>query len=105
MCILSSIFLVCSIRTNAIFIVVFTAATLGFGLAAGAFWHLAEGAVEIGSQLLVGTGACSFVTAMAGRYLSFAIMLDAVDMPFSVPVCDLSTIVKGGSERRKAKGE
>lgn len=102
---LSFIFLVCSIRTNAVFVLVFTAATLGFGLAAGAFWHLAEGAVEIGSQLLVGTGACFFATAMAGWYLLLAIMLAAVDMPFSVPVFDLSTVIRGGSERRKAKGE
>lgn len=105
MCLLSAVYLVCSFRTNAVFVVVFTGATMGFGLAAGGFWHLAAGGVATGSKLLVGTGGCFFAASMAGWYLLFAIMMAAVDMPFSVPVFDLSTVIKGASDRKKPRSE
>jgi hypothetical protein len=98
---LSLIFLLCSLRTNAVFVLVFTGATLGFSLAAGAFWHLAQGNLAAGGKLLVGTGGCFFAASMAGWYLLLAIMLASVDMPFSIPVFDLSTVIKGMSDKKK----
>ncbi|PMD32070.1 hypothetical protein L207DRAFT_406112, partial [Hyaloscypha variabilis F] len=95
MALLSLVFLICSFRTNAVFVVVFTSAALGFILFSCGAWNLALGNVEIGSKLLVGTGGCFFAASMAGWYLLFAIMLASVDMPFAVPVFDLSTIIKG----------
>jgi uncharacterized protein len=103
MSVLSLIFLVCSFRTNLVFVLVFTCATMGFGLAAGGFWHLAEGNITPGNRLLVGTGACFFGASIGGWYLLFAIMISAVDMPFVVPVFDLSTVIKGLSEKKRAR--
>jgi hypothetical protein len=40
---------------------------------------------------------------MAGWWIFFAIMLAALDFPFSIPVGDLSTLIKGASTRMKEK--
>merc|ERR1711974_146378 len=46
-------------------------------------------------------GAFCFVTCLCGWYIFFAIMLASVDFPFDLPLVDLSTVVKGASEKRK----
>jgi len=40
---------------------------------------------------------------MAGWWIFFAIMLASLDFPFSIPVGDLSHIIRGASEKKKAK--
>ena len=40
---------------------------------------------------------------MAGWWIFFAIMLASLDFPFSLPVGDLSHIIKGASEKKAAK--
>lgn len=100
---LSTVFLICSIRTNAIFVLTFLAAALGFMLATAAFWSLAEGSLVTGGMLVKGAGGCFFAAAMSGWYLFMAIMLGSVDMPFGLPVFDLSSVVKGASEKVKSR--
>ena len=100
MSLLSLIFLICSLRTNAVFAVVFSGAIIGFSCGAGAFWHLSYGNNLVGKRLLVAIGGCFFGSCMVGWYLLYAIMMTAVDMPFVVPVCDLSTLIKGMSDRK-----
>ena len=41
---------------------------------------------------------------MAGWWLFLAIMLAAVDFPIALPVGDLSTLIKGASDRGGAAG-
>lgn len=98
--VLSFIFLICSLRTNLMFVLIFLGATLGFLLAAASFWTTAMG-MSIGANLLVGTGAAFFFAACVGWYLLAAIMFAVLDMPFGLPVVDLSTTIKGASERAK----
>ncbi|KAL6694163.1 GPR1/FUN34/yaaH family domain-containing protein [Trichoderma pleuroticola] len=95
---LSFIFLICSLRTNVVYVIVFICAVIGFGLFGGAAWNIAEGNHTVGKNLIVGTGACFFVACMAGWYLLFAIMMTTVDMPFEIPVGDLSTRIKGKAD-------
>jgi succinate-acetate transporter protein len=102
MSVLSFVYLICSIRTNAVFVVIFVGATFGFVLAAGAFWSLAEGHM-IGAKLLVGTGGAFFVAAMMGWYLLAAIMFAVMDLPIRLPVVDLSTVVNGRSQMDKER--
>ncbi|TVY40246.1 Protein alcS [Lachnellula occidentalis] len=97
---LSMIFLICSFRTNAVFVVVFTGVTFGFALATGSLWNIANGNAARGQQLLEGAGGCWFVASIAAWYFLLSVMMIVVDMPFTVPVFDLSTIIKGGSEKR-----
>jgi len=83
---------------------------LAFSLLAGAYWQNANGignadpsALALAGRLQKAAGACVFVTSMAGWWIFFAIMLAALDFPFQIPVGDLSTLIKGASERQKAK--
>jgi succinate-acetate transporter protein len=111
------IYLICSIRTNVVFMVIFLSLVCAFGCLAGAFFQLgnayaasARGDAAMGAmhaktagRCVVAGGAFTFVTSMAGWWIFFAILLASVDFPFNLPVGDLSTMIKGASERRKAK--
>jgi hypothetical protein len=120
MAVLSFIFLICSFRTNAVFVVVFLGATIGFGLATASLWMDALGNAAQGATLIKvpfplvkfqyevtnisqGAGGSFFVAAMAGWYLLAALMFAILDMPFGLPVGDLSTVIKGASDRAKMK--
>lgn len=48
-----------------------------------------------------GGGACLFVTSLAGWWILVALMLAVVDFPLSLPVGDLSSVIKGGSEKSR----
>lgn len=108
--VLCLIYLICALRTNVVFVVIFLTLVLAFGLLAGAYWHnaIAIGTGDASSAALAGrlqiaAGACTFVTCMAGWWIFFAIMLAALDFPFQIPVGDLSTMIKGASEKAKEK--
>jgi succinate-acetate transporter protein len=98
--VLSFIFLICSLRTNVIFVIIFISATLGFCLAAAAFWTAAQG-MAISSTLLKGTGGSFFVASMAGWYLLAVIMFTVVDLPGAsvFPIGDLSALITGRSAK------
>jgi len=108
--VLCFIYLICSLRTNIVFVVIFFTLVLTFGLLTGAYWQLANGyanndpsALALAGRLQIAGGATSFVTCMAGWWIFAAIMLAALDFPFQIPVGDLSTLIKGGSEKMRAK--
>ena len=44
-------------------------------------------------------GAFTFVTSMAGWWIFLAIMLASVDFPIALPVGDLSSVIKGASDK------
>ncbi|KAL7894995.1 GPR1/FUN34/yaaH family domain-containing protein [Trichoderma sp. SZMC 28014] len=98
------IFLICSLRTNVAFFVIFLTLAIAFGLLTGAFWAQAEdfaGNAHYAHKLLVGAGASAFVTCLAGWYILFAISLAIVDFPIQIPVGDLSNVIKGRSIRER----
>lgn len=106
------IYFILSLRTNVVFAIIFLTLVPAFGCLAGAYWHLAlafgAGATApppIVNTLLVAAGALTFITDMAGWWIFFAIMLAALDFPFQLPVGDLSTLIKGASEKAKLKKE
>lgn len=94
-------FLICSIRTNIVFVVIFFSLTMCVGFITGAYWQLAQGNAVLAGKLLVGGGACSFVTTAGGWWLLLVQLLAAVDFPINLPVGDLSTVIKGASDRKK----
>jgi succinate-acetate transporter protein len=83
--ILCLIYLVCSIRTNLVFFLIFFTLVPAFGLLAGAFLNAAEGHVAIALKCQEAAGAFTFVTCMCGWYILFAIMLASVDFPLDLP--------------------
>lgn len=99
--ILCLIYLVCSMRTNLVFFLIFFTLVPAFGLLAGTFIHVAQGNAAIASKCQEAAGAFTFVTCLLGWYIFFAIMLASVDFPFSLPIVDLSGMIKGASEKQK----
>ncbi|KAB8264994.1 GPR1/FUN34/yaaH family-domain-containing protein [Aspergillus pseudonomiae] len=93
------IYLICSIRTNLCFVVIFLALTLGFSFLAGTSWQLANGNADLSRSLKKVGGACLFVGAISGWYFLLVQMLASVDFPFTLPVGDLSRIVRGASDK------
>ncbi|KAG6990998.1 gpr1 fun34-class plasma membrane protein [Physcia stellaris] len=102
------IFMVCSLRTNMVFVLIFLTLVFAFSCLAGAYFNLALyyennmnlSASVTASRLVVAGGAFAFVTCLAGWWIFFAILLASVDFPLAIPVGDLSTMIKGASERR-----
>jgi succinate-acetate transporter protein len=112
------IYLICSLRTNVVFVVIFFTLVMAFGILAGAYWQnanaiakmtsdpaYASSKVALAGRLQIAAGACLFVTSMAGWWIFFAIMLAALDFPFQIPVGDLSTMITGYSKRVKMEPE
>ncbi|KAL2219308.1 transcriptional activator of ethanol catabolism AlcS [Thermoascus aurantiacus ATCC 26904] len=99
--ILCFMYLICSLRTNIVFMVIFLTLTIGFELLAGASWQLANGNTGLAHNLNVAAGAFVFVSCLAGWYLVFVQLLASVDFPFTLPVGDTSHLIKGASEKKK----
>jgi hypothetical protein len=98
MCILSIIFLLGSLRTNGVFVLIFIFASIGFGLGSGAFFHLAHGNTATGLSLAKGLGACFFATGVLGFYFLAAMMIAIMELPIpDLPVFDMSTVIKARS--------
>lgn len=114
MAVLCLVYLICSLRTNVVFVVIFLTLVIAFSLLSASYWANAQaiGATKsdpafaaakaaLAGRLQIAAGACTFVTSMAGWWIFFAIMLAALDFPFQIPVGDLSTLIKGHSQRQK----
>ncbi|RWA05341.1 hypothetical protein EKO27_g9766 [Xylaria grammica] len=104
--ILCLMYTICSIRTNIAFVIVFLTLLLTFSLITGAYWALAQDYTGNGgyaAKLLEGAGAASFVCAAASWWILFSLMFASVDMPFNLPLGDLSTRIPGGSDRKMAQ--
>jgi succinate-acetate transporter protein len=96
------VFLVCSFRTNVVLVILFTAYSIAFPLLAAADWCRANNLGAV-SKLETGAGACCFVVSLCGWYALVACLFKSVDFPFALPMGDLSAVVKGAGERKKAK--
>lgn len=110
MAVMCFIYLICSLRTNIVFVVIFFMLVIGFSLLSGSYWqtaneisHANSSGLTLGHRLQIGSGACFFVTSMAGWYIFFAIMLAALDFPFQIPVGDLSTLIRGMNDKKNAQ--
>lgn len=83
--VLCVIYLICSLRTNVVFFIIFLTLVPAFACLAGAYWHLALGNTEIATTLTVAAGALTFVSDMCGWWIFFAILLASLDFPFQLP--------------------
>jgi len=98
---LSMLFLVCSIRTNIVLVILFFAYSIAFPVLAAADWQLGQHNEASARSLEVTAGAACFVVSLCGWYSLAASLLDSVDMPLSLPMGDLSKLVPA----RKAADE
>ena len=102
--VLCFIFLLCSVRTNVYFFLIFLSLVPAFSCLAAAFWKLAEGTPEAAAVALKcqhAAGGLVFAVCILGWYLFAVQLLASVDFPINLPVGDLSKFVKGASEKKK----
>ncbi|KAK0935748.1 hypothetical protein LTR29_012680 [Friedmanniomyces endolithicus] len=72
-----------------------------FPCLAAAYFYAGAG-VGPSTECRVVGAAFAFVASMVAWYLWFSMLLEAVDWPFSLPVGDLSTMIKGKSDKLKS---
>jgi succinate-acetate transporter protein len=99
------IYLICSLRTNIVFFMIFLLLVPAFGCLAGVFWKIAQGTPEALATAVKAqhaAGGLTFVVCLLGWYLFFVQLLASVDFPLNLPVGDLSRFIKGASEKAKA---
>ncbi|RMZ91009.1 hypothetical protein DV736_g1768, partial [Chaetothyriales sp. CBS 134916] len=93
------VYLIVSLRTNIVFVLIFASLVPAFGCLSGYVWLAALGQAK--QVLMTTAGALTFVVSLLGWYLFFVQLLASVDFPLNLPVGDLSGVIKGGSERAK----
>ena len=94
------IYMICALRTNIIFLMIFALLVPAFSCLAGVFFYAGESVAAPKLQLTA--GALTFVICLLGWYLFFVQLLASVDFPLNLPVGDLSRFIKGASEKTKA---
>lgn len=104
MALLCLIYLVCALRTNVAFVVVFVFLFLTFTLLTASYFYAGHGSAATSHACQVAGGACAFVAGAAGWWIFVALMFEAVDFPVGLPVGDLSTVIKGKTERARRAG-
>jgi succinate-acetate transporter protein len=83
--VLCFIYMICALRTNVVFVLIFTFLVPAFGLLTAAYWHLAKGNTAVAGNCQIAAGACTFVVCVCGWWIFTAIMLASLDFPFSLP--------------------
>ncbi|KAI3602207.1 hypothetical protein WG66_002505 [Moniliophthora roreri] len=91
------IFLITSLRTNLVFAWIFFTLTFAFIVLAAAYSNLADGNTDTGTKLIQVAGGFAFGTIVGSHYLMASLLFASVDMPFRLPVGDLS----GFMQRRR----
>lgn len=99
--VLTFIYLICSLRTNLIFVLIFVTLDTGLWLLVGFYWRLAVGDVQMANKLQYAAGALTFTFCMLGWYLLLSIMLQTLEFPFNLPVFDLSQHFPSAANWRK----
>lgn len=83
--VLCLIYSICALRTNLILFGILFMLIPTFECLAAAFWFTAAGNATAAAPCVLAGGACAFVVCMLGWYIFAAILLAAVDFPFSLP--------------------
>jgi succinate-acetate transporter protein len=83
--VLCFIYMICALRTNVVFVIIFASLVPAFGLLTAAYWSLAKGNTASAETYQIAAGACTFVTCVCGWWIFSAIMLASLDFPFQLP--------------------
>lgn len=101
--VLCLVYTVCALRTNLVFVGILGLLVPAFGCLAAVYWHLAQDNAAAAESCQIAGAALAFVVSLLGWYIFTSIMLASLDFPFALPVGDLSGVIKGATDRRKAK--
>ena len=90
------IYMICALRTNVVFVLIFAGLIPAFGLLAAAYWHLAQGNTAAAGTYQIAAGALCFFVDFCGWWIFFAILLASLDFPFQLPgsssYCNMSVL-------------
>jgi uncharacterized protein len=103
MSVLSLMFFICSLRTNAALVAIFFSLIGVFGTLGGAYFLLAANFDRNGATaetLVKAGGVCGFVASMVTWWFLLSTLLETVDFPVRLPLGDLSGWMMSGSARR-----
>ena len=100
--VLCLLYLVAALRTNICLCLVLINFVFAFGFLGASYFYAADGKASTAHTMTVGGGACAFAASMIAWYLWFTMILEAVDFPISLPVGDLSGMIKGKHEKELA---
>ncbi|KAK9479555.1 GPR1/FUN34/yaaH family-domain-containing protein [Lipomyces japonicus] len=93
------ILLICALRTNIAFVLLFVCLEATFLCLTIGFFLLSEGKFAHGNNVVKAGGAMALATGLVGFYIFLVLMLVTVDFPFLLPVGDLSHLMKGYQEK------
>lgn len=83
--VLCLVYLICALRTNVFFVMIFFTLVPAFALLAAAFMYLGLENTTRAQTLIIAGGAFAFVTCICGWWIFTAILLAALDFPFQLP--------------------
>ncbi|THV06387.1 hypothetical protein K435DRAFT_773336 [Dendrothele bispora CBS 962.96] len=85
-----TIYFVGSLRTNVVFVLIFFTLIPTFSFLAAGYGQLGNGYLDLAKTLLKAAGAFAFANVCIAWYLVTSLIMATVDMPFTLPVGDLS---------------
>ncbi|KAM0745721.1 hypothetical protein T439DRAFT_330454 [Meredithblackwellia eburnea MCA 4105] len=91
--IITFVYLIASLRTNMVFVLLFIFLEITFDLLIAAFWNIAHAKVANLTNILHAAGAFAFLTAAMGWYLLIVLVFGSTGIPFALPVGDLSNFM------------
>jgi len=100
--VLNLIYTIASLRTNVIFVCLFTFLEITFWLLASIYVKLAVGSLGMLDSIQKAAGAFAFLTCIMGWYLLVVLVFDSTGMPIALPVGDLSTFMSRGPRADRA---
>ncbi|GAA5838226.1 hypothetical protein JCM3766R1_001866 [Sporobolomyces carnicolor] len=100
--VLNLIYTVASLRTNVVFVLLFSFLEVDFCLLTALYIKLALGRTSMIEGITKAAGAFGFLTCIMGWYLLVVLVFDSTGMPISLPVGDLSTFMARGARKDRA---
>jgi len=97
--IMCAVYFLASLRTNVPFAMVFLSLIFAFEFISAAYFHTGQGNLSLAAREFRIAGGFAFVTALMGIWIDVSLLCAAVNMPFRIPLLDLSTLW----ERRKPR--
>jgi len=92
--VLTLAFLIASLRTNLVFVLLFTFLDITFCMIAAIYFYVGSGQFARVPALQTACGAFAFLTTLCGWYLLYAILFLSTGMPIALPLGDLSGAFK-----------
>jgi uncharacterized protein len=99
MAVLCFLYAIAALRTNICLVAILVCFTVTFPCLAASYFDAARGELGMSSQLRIIGAAFAFAASLIAWYLWFSMILDSVDFPLSLPVGDLSTLIKGRTKK------